>query len=101
MAREVVYNEFSFTVRALKRREVKQLKKEGFNLGYLEAEKADDCMDRVFGMVFSAPELDAIEDLDQHEAIKLWNDVLKETYGAKDEEKNLSRSGNGSPTEIG
>jgi len=98
--REVTFGGQTFEVRALKRREVKQLKKDGFNLNFITPEQADDCMDRVFEMVFSMAELAAVDDLDQHEAIKLWNAVLRETYGAEDEEKNSLASGNGSPTKT-
>ena len=86
--REVTYEERTFEVRALKRKEVKELKKDGYVISNLSPANADDCLDRVFSMVFSEEDIKAIDEMPNHAAISLWQDILKETYGAKDEEKN-------------
>jgi hypothetical protein len=86
--RESHYEGRTFEVRALKRKEVKELKKAGFVISNLNPENADDCLDRVFSMVFSPEDIEYIDNMPNHKAIALWRDILKETYGAKDEEKN-------------
>jgi len=85
--RESIYEGRTFEVRALKRKEVKELKKDGFVISNLNPENADDCLDRVFTMVFTAEDIEAIDNMPNHVAIRLWQDILKETYGARDEEK--------------
>ena len=77
-----------FEVRGLKRKEVKALNREGFNLVELDIGNADEAMDRVFECVFSKAEIKKIDDLENKNAIELWRAILKETYGAVDEEKN-------------
>jgi len=86
--REIEIKGNTFECRALTRGEVKALKKRGFNLNHILPKDADDCMDAVFEVVFTADEIKTIDGFAQHEAMKLWNGILRETYGAKDEEKN-------------
>ncbi len=97
--RTVTIDGQDFEIRPLKRKEIKQLKANGFNLAALKAEKADDAMEAVFEMVFDVDERRAIDEMIQSQALKLWKAVLMETYGSGDEEKNSSRSGTGSRTD--
>ena len=50
-------------------------------------------------MVFDSAAVAWIDSQENRVGMKLWEAVLKETFGAEDEEKNLSRSGNGTQTE--
>lgn len=97
--RTVTIDGKDFQIRPLKRKEIKKLKADGFNLAALKAEKADDAMEAVFEMVFDVDERRAIDEITQPQALRLWKSVLMETYGSGDEEKNSSRSGSGSRTD--
>ena len=96
--REVEIGGQKFDVRSLKRKEVKELIGAGMNPSSLPVEKADECMDKVFSYVFTKDQNKQIDELDQKDAMALFAHVLKETYGAKDEEKNLLTSGDGEQT---
>lgn len=98
--RKITLDQQTFKVRALKFKEIEMLDDEGIDLTSIPPSKAFKTMKRVFGLVFQEDELAAIRELDFNESLALWGAVLKETYGARDEEKNLSRSGNGSQTET-
>ena len=86
--REIMLGDYTFKVRSLKRKEVKQLKKDGFNLADLAPQNADDAMDRAFELAFSPEEVTLIDDLSNSEALAIWVALIKETFGAADEEKN-------------
>lgn len=86
--REIKVGGTAYQVRGLKRKEVKALKRKGFNLAALDRANADDAMDLVFEIVFDEAVIREIDELDQAEALRLWEGVLKETYGAPGEEKN-------------
>ncbi|BBO92051.1 hypothetical protein [Desulfosarcina ovata] len=86
--RTVTLGSNDFDVRPLKRKEVKQLRKDGITLVNLDPAKGEEAMDRVFDMVFTPDQIAVIDELDNPDALKLWSAVLKETYGAQDEEKN-------------
>lgn len=85
--REVIVEGKEFSVRPLKRSEVKALKKDGLNLGKIPPEEMDLWLDRIFELVFPGM-LSDIDDLPPRAASKLFEAVMKETYGDKDEEKN-------------
>ena len=86
--REVTINGKLFQVRGLKRKEVKQLRKEGLPLMNLQPENAEEAQDRVFEMVFNEGELAIIDEMDNKDALRLWQEILAETYGVGDETKN-------------
>lgn len=86
--RTITINENNFEIRPLKRKEVKQLRAEGYNLTALALGTGEEAMDRVFAMVFTPEQISIIDELDNPDAIKLWSGILKETYGAPGEEKN-------------
>lgn len=90
-------------IRALKRREIRDLKDVGYNCtGCLpQLETADDTVDRGLQTVLSRDDLDFLEECDNQETIRCWQELLKETYGSRDEEKNLSATSGGIPTDGG
>ena len=98
--RNVTYEDQEFEVRALKRKHIRDLNKKGLPLENVPRERADECMDEVFKTVFEKDELKKIDELEYHNAMALFKDVIKETYGARDEEKNSLRSGNGEQTKV-
>ena len=89
MSREIELDGQKFIARSLKRKELKKLRKEkGIVLSNLDVEKAEEAMDEVFGIVFTEEENEKIDDLDKSKAMHLWTEILKETYGSYEEEKN-------------
>lgn len=98
MARGVEVAGKVMSVRGLKRKEIKVLKKKGFYLNNLKIEQIDDALDLVFGMLFSKKDIELIEDSTYAVGNRVWMAILKETFGAEDEEKNLPKSGTGSQT---
>jgi len=94
-------------VRGLTRREVRGLKKYGFYLSYYNPPFAtpdvmDEGIERV--LVLCVLDKEAFADLEEADHIKtmeIFSGITKETYGARDEEKNLPASGNGSQTGNG
>jgi len=86
--REITVEGRHFLVRGLTRGEVKALKTDGINLLDLSMASADDAIDAVFEIVFDEDTRRAIDGMVNSAAMSLWQAVLKETYGAGDEEKN-------------
>lgn len=91
--REITINGVEFEIRPLKRKEVKEMRKKGMPLTTLSPDLAEQAMESVFEMVFTPEQIEIIDELDNPDSLKLWNGILKETYGDKGEEKNLKRSG--------
>jgi hypothetical protein len=50
-------------------------------------------------MVLTDDEQLFLDECENDQAMKCWRALLKETYGSKDEEKNLSATGSGTTTE--
>ena len=86
--REVIIGDRTFRVRGLKRKEIKALRDRGFVLLALEGKDLDAAQDATFEMVFSKEELAAIDELDNRDALRLWDAILRETSPAADEVKN-------------
>lgn len=86
MHRRVEIGGKAFEIRGLKRREVKTLRAEGFRPGQLDAEKADDYMDRVFDLIGVAPS--EVDDLQYAEALELFRQVMEMTFLGEAERKN-------------
>lgn len=99
--RTVKIQNMAFAVRALARGEVKKLRHDGIDLNQLNLGNAQEAVDRVLEMVFDEQQLAAIDRLPNPDAMRLWREILKETFGAEDEEKNSLRSGSGSQTANG
>lgn len=97
--REILKSDTVFKVRSLTRGEIKQLRSEGFELLNLTRENADAALERAFEMIFTEDEIRILDALENSPHImEIWIALLAETYGHKDEEKNLSRSGAGTQT---
>jgi len=86
----------SFDLRPLKRGEIRQLKKNGIVLHQLTIDNVDDAADAVFGIL--GLDLAAIDALEYPDFLKLWKEVLAESFGSRGEEKNSSTGGDGPPT---
>jgi len=99
MAREFKVSGKTLTVRGLTRKEMRSLKRKGFDIGKLQVEQVDDLLDLIFPMIFDKSEVELIDDATYKVGNDIWTDILKETFGSKDEEKNLPKSGDGSQTE--
>lgn len=92
-------------VRALTRKEVKSLKQYGFYLSFYsppieDPEKVDQGVEKVLALcVLDSAAFEKLEDQDHNKSTQVFSAICKETYGARDEEKNLSMSGDGSQTD--
>jgi len=98
---EITVSQKKFSVRSLTRGEIKSLKNCGYTyFGCLPTiEQANDAIDKVFKMQFTNKELLFLDKCTNKEARSLWEEILKETYGAKDEEKNSQSTSDGSSIE--
>lgn len=83
----------SFDLRPLKRGELRGLKKDGIVLHQLTMDNVDDAADAVFGIL--GLDLEAIDDLAYPDFLKLWTEVLAESFGSRVEEKNSQTGGDG------
>lgn len=87
-------------IRALKRKEIRDL----YDCGYDYAkcipalEKAHEAVDRGLNAVLTKEDLSFLDECENHEQIRCWTELLKETYGSEDEEKNLSATTGGTLT---
>ena len=87
-------------IRALKRKEIRSLKNVGYNyVGCVPTiETLEETIDRALDLALSENDLEFLDECDNQEAQRCWNELLKETYGSKDEEKNSSATTSGIPT---
>lgn len=81
-------NGTSIDVRGLLRREKREMKAAGMNLDNLPLAKADEALDRVLELTVADDVRAMLEDLPNSDSMAIWNAVMKETHGVKDEEKN-------------
>ncbi len=88
----------TFSVRGLTRNEVKTFKKDGFNLISPDPETADDLLDTILETVLSKEQSKILGNKPYHCSTDVFRAVMKETFGAPDEEKNSSASLNGEAT---
>ena len=98
MSRTVKVGGKELSIRSLTRKEVKGLKKKGFDIGNLQRDQVDDLLDEVFPMMLDKKDVELIEKAPYKVCARVWTAIIKETYGAEDEEKNLPKSGDGSQT---
>ncbi len=82
-------------VRGLKRKEIKALKEYGYYRsrftppgGDAEPEALDAAMDAVIDKILTKDDLKALDDCEPRWTSEVWLAIIKETYGAADEEKN-------------
>lgn len=85
---EITVNGVEMHIRSLKRFEVKALKKKGYIVGAIPAEKVDDSMDEMFSMVLTPEQIDIIDAADYIESLKVWLAIQKTTLGNDAETKN-------------
>jgi hypothetical protein len=84
-------------LRSLTRAEVRRLRTEG--LYPVTDANIDRSIDAIHTMVLSESERSEIDSLPWRDGTAHFLEVLKETFGARDEEKNSSPSGPGMPTD--
>ncbi len=90
----------TLSVRGLTRNEVKQLKKEGFNLMNPAPETAEELLDTVLETTLTDEQVTILGDKPYRCTTDVFQAVMKETFGAPDEEKNLSATSSGEATSI-
>jgi len=88
-------------VRPLKKKEIKELKSYGYSiLGCMPTyAQCDDAVDKGLELVLDKEALEFMEECDAKETKRVWSEMLKETYGDKDEEKNSGNTTDGTTTE--
>lgn len=92
-------------VRSLTRKEIRGLKKYGFYFSFysppiLNMDMIDEGIEKVMDLCVLDPEaLKTLEEQSHNKTMEVFGAIVKETYGAKDEEKNLPTSGDGSQTD--
>ncbi|MCK5541711.1 MAG: hypothetical protein KAI40_03390 [Desulfobacterales bacterium] len=76
--------------RSLTRKEVRDLKELGFSpFGFVpDYDQACEAMEMGLTLAISTEDLAFLDDRPNKDARDVWEEVLRETYGAKDEEKN-------------
>lgn len=89
---EITINDKTFNIRSLTRGEVKAQKKAGLSIGSLTPENADEYMDTVLNTVLGE---DAVDNLPNPDAMKLYKAIITATYGGGEDEKNSLSSGDG------
>ena len=89
------------SLRPLKRREIRELAPFGYT--YLgcspKFETAQDAVDKSLEMVLTKKEQKFLDECDARTIKDVWSELLKETYGDRDEEKNLLNTTAGTLTE--
>jgi hypothetical protein len=76
----------AINVRGLKRREVKQLKRDGVNFSNLDNEAIDDVMDTVFAL--QDLDREAIDELCYGDASRIFRTIMELTFMTGEEQKN-------------
>lgn len=87
-------------IRALKRKEIRDLSDYGYDYAKCipGLDVAHDAVDKSLSMVLTDEDLCFLDECDNREQIRCWQELLKETYGSEDEEKNLSATTGGTLT---
>ena len=86
-------------VRPLTRAEVRELRQA--KLYPLTQENLDACIERVMEAVLNPAERAELDSLPWREGARYFHEVMRETFGARDEEKNSSTSGSGTEAPSG
>jgi hypothetical protein len=104
------YEALNISPRSLTRKEIKALKADGFFVKATHQEddpvatdrRNDEFIDRILKMVLTPEQFDALEDMPWQAGTYFYADVMAATFPpVEQEEKNLSSSGPGTPTETG
>jgi len=89
-------------VRGLKRKEMREFKKYGYHISRYrppeDLDLADEGMEKVLERMLKAEDLALLDELENRHTSAVWFAIIKETYGAPDEEKNSLASGSGEQT---
>lgn len=95
---KITIEEIKKRVRPLTRGEIKSLKEFGYTyFGCLPTmEQANDALDKAFNIQLSGEDQAFLDTCTNKDARSVWEEILKETYGAKDEEKNFQSTSDGS-----
>jgi len=95
-------NEKLIEIRALTRGEIKLLKDHGYT--YVNCpvtiETANETQEKCLEKVLSDDDLAFLDTCSNVDVTKVWMEILKETYGAPDEEKNLQSTSDGTQTKT-
>lgn len=96
---EFTIDGLTFEIRGLTRAEIRQMSGLGYRYMHCtpEADTADQAQDEAFLRVLTESGRNLADQLTAKSGNRLWVEILKETYGARDEEKNWSGTTNGSP----
>ena len=98
--RTVMVEKREFEIRALTRGEIKGLKDLGYSyFGCVPSmENAIDAQDKCLETQLSDQDMKFLDSCPAKAGTKLWTEILKETYGSPDEEKNSQSTSDGSKT---
>jgi len=107
--RVILVGDTNIDVRGLTGKEIKKLQAEGIPVSRLnidvvklaqDLDLAEETMDKVLDTVLTDEQKEILDDQPNKQILKVWGAVVKETWGAPDEEKNSSRSGPGPQTQT-
>lgn len=74
--------------RGLKRKEIRQLRENGYNLTKIDPTKGDEIVDAVLETVFiDKKEQAELDELEYSECLKIFTEILKLTFGSEEQEK--------------
>lgn len=97
--REVKIGGRAYNVKPMTRGQLRRAQREhGIDYFSLDTSMAFSAKCFAFDAVFSELDLAAIDELPEPETQPLFDAIMAETFGSRDEEKNLSGSGSGSQT---
>ena len=99
---EIIINDQAIGIRALTLGEIKQLKDCGYSWAGCSPsfDQAGPAMERCLDQVVDASGMAVLETLEMAEVRTVWREVLKLTYGASDQEKNLLSASDTSGTKT-
>ncbi|MCP3943226.1 MAG: hypothetical protein GY710_17300 [Desulfobacteraceae bacterium] len=103
MMKTIPIDNRNIPVRPLTRGEIKELKEYGFTIfGCAPTlETADESVEKVFNFVLHEDDIKYLDTLPNRNSVAVWKEIIKETYGAEEEEKNSQGTSDGTSTEKG
>ncbi len=98
--RTVTVEGFEFEIRAMTRGEIKHLKDYGYSyFGCVPSmDNAIEAQDKCLEMQLDKEQMKLLDDCSAKSGTQIWTEILKETYGAADEEKNSQSTSSGTRT---
>ncbi len=93
----------SINLRPLSRKEIRGMKDIGYTFfGWQgRVEDVDEALDTAFAKVLTEDDRAFLEECGNKESYRIWQELLKETYGDRTEEKNSSTTSAGDTTGTG